>query len=47
MVAMRLEGTRTLYRAPIDSVFRAMAMWHATAEKARKRQGRKTTNSKL
>ena len=41
VLAVRLEGTRTTYRADIDSVFRQMAHWHALAEIRRKREERK------
>ena len=39
--AMRLERTRTTYRATIAAVFRTLADWHARAEARRKREERK------
>jgi len=41
LLAVRLERTRTTYRAPLDAVFRQLAQWHADAERARKRTERK------
>ena len=41
VLAMRLERTRTTYRATLDDVFRQLAHWHADAECARKRSERK------
>ena len=38
---MRLENTRTTYRADIDSVFRLLARWHAAAELRRRKEERK------
>jgi len=40
VLAMRLERTRTTYRATIAAVFRTLADWHATAEVRRKREER-------
>ena len=40
VLAMRLERTRTTYRATIASVFRTLADWHARAETRRKREER-------
>ena len=44
LLAMRLERTRTTYRATLDDVFRQLAFWHAEAERARKRAERKLRN---
>ena len=41
LLALRLERTRTTYRATLDDVFRQLAHWHAEAERARKRTERK------
>ncbi len=41
LLAMRLERTRTTYRATLDDVFRQLAHWHAEAERARKQTDRK------
>ena len=41
VLAMRLERTRTNYRATIAAVFRTLADWHARAETRRKREERK------
>ena len=41
VLAMRLERTRTTYRATIAAVFRTLADWHARAEASRKREERK------
>jgi hypothetical protein len=38
---MRLERTRTTYRAPLASVFRTLADWHARTEARAKREARK------
>jgi hypothetical protein len=40
-LAMRLERSRTVYRAPLETVFRQLAAWHAQAEARRKREERK------
>ena len=40
VLAMRLERTRTTYRATIAAVFRTLADWHARAEARRKREER-------
>lgn len=40
-LAMRLERSRTVYRAPLETVFRQLAQWHAQAEARRKREARK------
>jgi hypothetical protein len=37
---MRLEKSRTTYRAELDDVFRQLAHWHALAEVRRKRKER-------
>ena len=39
LIAMRLEGTRTYYRAHLDDVFRQLAQWHAAA--ARRNRSKK------
>ena len=39
-IAMKLKGTRTIYRAPLAEVYRQLAEWHATAERKRKREER-------
>jgi hypothetical protein len=41
LLAMRLERSRTTYRAPFDKVFRQLADWYAQAESRRKREERK------
>ena len=41
VIGMRLERTRTTYRAPLASVFRTLADWHARAESKAKREARK------
>ena len=41
VIGMRLERTRTTYRAPLASVFRTLADWHARAEARDKREARK------
>ena len=41
VLAMRLERTRTTYRATVAAVFRTLADWHASAEVRRKREERK------
>ena len=41
LLAMRLERTRTTYRATLAAVFRTLADWHARAEARRKREARK------
>jgi hypothetical protein len=41
VLAMRLEKTRTTYRADIDSVFRLLARRHAAAELRRRKEERK------
>ena len=41
VIGMRLERTRTTYRAPLASVFRTLADWHARAEARAKREARK------
>ena len=44
LIGMRLERTRTIYRATLDDVFRQLAHWHAEAETARKRAAKKLRN---
>ena len=41
VIGMRLERTRTTYRAPLASVFRTLADWHARAEARAKWEARK------
>jgi hypothetical protein len=41
ILAMRLERTRTTYRASLDDVFRILAQWHANTERKRKAAERK------
>jgi hypothetical protein len=41
VLAMRLERTRTTYRAPLSAVFRQIAEWHASAERRRRQEERK------
>ena len=41
VIGMRRERTRTTYRAPLASVFRTLADWHARAEARAKREARK------
>ena len=40
-VAMRLERTRTLFRAPIASVYRQLVEWNVEAKRREKRMARK------
>jgi hypothetical protein len=40
-VAMRLEKTRTLFRAPIAAVYRQLVEWHVAAIRREKRLARK------
>ena len=40
-VAMRLERTRTLFRAPIAAVYRQLVQWHVEAKRREKRLARK------
>ncbi len=40
-IAMRLKGTRTIFRAPLSSVYRQLVEWHADAERKRKRDEQK------
>jgi hypothetical protein len=41
ILAMRLERTRTTYRAGLSAVFRQLVEWHANAERRRKQEERK------
>lgn len=41
VIAMRLERTRTTFRAPLAAIYRTLADWHARAEIRRKREERK------
>lgn len=45
VLAMRLERTRTTFRAPLASVFRQLVEWHAQAERRRKAGERKQRRS--
>jgi hypothetical protein len=40
-IAMRLEKTRTLVRAPIASVYRQIIEWHVAAKRREKRLTKK------
>lgn len=40
ILAMRLESTRTTYRANVANVFRQLAHWHGIAEAQHKREAR-------
>ena len=40
-VAMRLEKTRTLFRAPISAVYRQLVEWHVAVIRREKRLARK------
>ena len=46
VIGMRLERTRTTYRAPLASVFRTLADWHARTEARAKREARKLKSPK-
>jgi hypothetical protein len=41
VLAMRLERTRTPYRAPIAAVYRQLVEWHVTAARREKQKARK------
>ena len=41
VLTMRLERTRTLYRAPIASVYRQLVEWHVNALRREKQLARK------
>ena len=41
LLAMRLERTRTVFRAPIPAVYRQLVEWHVEAKRREKRQRRK------
>ena len=41
MLAMRLERTRTVYRAPIPSVYRQLVEWHVLALRREKQIAQK------
>lgn len=41
VLAMRLERTRTTYRATLAAVYRQLATWHADAERRNKREARR------
>jgi hypothetical protein len=40
-IAMRLEKTRKLFRAPIQSVYRQLVEWHVAAVRREKQLARK------
>lgn len=42
VLAMRLERTRTTYRAPFASVFQQLVEWQVAAERQQKRKARKS-----
>jgi hypothetical protein len=46
VLAMRLEGTRTTYAAPIESVFRQLAAWHAARLRREKAEQKKMRRQK-
>ena len=39
-IGMRLERSRTVYRADIKQVFRQLALWHADGERLRRKAER-------
>ena len=41
LIAMRLERSRTYYRARLEDVFRQMAQWHAAAARKERKNRRK------
>jgi hypothetical protein len=41
LLAMRLERTRTTFRAPLAAIYRTLADWHARAEIRRKHEERR------
>ncbi|MHB8523068.1 MAG: hypothetical protein ACYDH9_20245 [Limisphaerales bacterium] len=41
VLAMRLERTRTTYRAPLSHIFRQLVEWQAQARRREKREARK------
>jgi hypothetical protein len=41
VLAMRLERTRTTYRAPLTNVFRQLVEWHVAAARRKKREVRR------
>lgn len=45
LLAMRLERTRTTFRATLAAVYRQLATWHADAERHRKREQRRLRGS--
>ena len=44
-IAMRLERSRTTYRAPVSVVFHQFAEWHALAQRWQKQAERKRRKS--
>ncbi len=44
VLAMRLERSRTVFRAPLAAVYRQLVQWHVEAERQRKREARKKTS---
>jgi hypothetical protein len=47
VIGMRLERSRTVYRAEIKAVYYQLAKWHAEAELARKRKEKQTKRKGL
>ena len=45
-LAMRLERTRTVFRAPIAAVYRQLVEWHVAARRREKRLARKQRRAK-
>lgn len=41
VLAMRLEGERTTFRAPLANVYRVLAGWHADEAVARRREDKR------
>jgi hypothetical protein len=41
ILAMRLEGTRTVFRAEISAVYRQLVEWHVSAIRREKQSARK------
>jgi hypothetical protein len=41
VLAMRLEGHRTVFRAPIQNVYRQLVVWTVEAKRREKRAARK------
>jgi len=45
-IAMRLEKTRRLFRAPIAAVYRQLVEWHVEAKRRERRLARKKRRGK-